>query len=61
MSFLSVFEIIFWLLRLPDKKDKQYQPHKSTDEVQSIEAGMTEPSSPFDYIPPTTIKIYPSK
>ena len=23
MSFLSVFEILFWLLRLPPKKEKQ--------------------------------------
>ena len=48
MSFLSLFEIIFWLLRLPPTKDKQLPLPKKSKENQENEVRKLERS-------PTTI------
>ena len=46
MSFLSLFEIIFWLLRLPPNKKNESQHSRKVHERQSMEVRKTERSFP---------------
>ena len=45
MSFLSLFEIFFWLLRLPPNKNNQSQHPRKVYERQAMEQEKEEQSS----------------